>query len=149
MTWNQLTKSKNSSATSIELWLVSNSSYWPDRIKTRKIAHILKLSHVKTSKCFTNRILPFRLRSLVSHHSALLQKCFTKRILYFFLFSVVNYSQLCSFRPMHTQFRSILHDLKPFDKVKKQFCCLHRTVVGLKFKLLTRQKKRQEKMPTF
>ena len=48
-----------------------------------------------------------------------LKDCFTtRRILPFFLFSVVNYSQLCSFRPMHTQFRSILHDFKSFDYVK-------------------------------
>ena len=48
-----------------------------------------------------------------------LKNCFTRRILPFFLFSVVNYSQLCSFRPMHTQFGSILHDLKSFDCVEK------------------------------
>ena len=73
-----------------------------------------------------------------------LKDCFTRRILPFFLFSVVNYSQLCSFRPMHTQFRSILHDFKSFDYVKKQFYCLHRIVVGLKFKLPTRQNKEKQ-----
>ena len=55
-----------------------------------------------------------------------LKDCFTRRILPFFIISVVNYSQLCSFRPMHTQFRSILHGLKSFYYVKKQFYCLHR-----------------------
>ena len=65
------------------------------------------------------------------------------------MFSVVNYSQLCSFRPMHTQFPSILHDFKSFDYVKKQFCCLHRIVVGLKFKLPTRQNNENEKLHIF
>ena len=45
---------------------------------------------------------------------------------------------------MHTQFRSTLHDLKSFDYVKKQFYCLHRIVIGLKFKLPTRQNKENE-----
>ena len=67
----------------------------------------------------------------------------------FSLFSVVNFSQFCSFRPILTQFRSTLHDLKSFDYVKKQFCCLNRTVVGLKFKLLTRQNNGKEKLQTF
>ena len=78
-----------------------------------------------------------------------LKECFTRRILPFFLFSVVNYSQLCSFRPMLTQFRSILHDFKTFDYVKKQFYCLHWIVVGLKFKLPTRQNKGKEKLHIF
>ena len=78
-----------------------------------------------------------------------LKDCFTRRILPFFLFSVVNYSQLCSFSPMHTQFRSILHDLKSFDYVKKQFYCLHQIVVGLKFKLSTRQNKEIKKRTFF
>ena len=73
-----------------------------------------------------------------------LKKCFTRRTPPFFLFSLVNYSQLCSFRPMHTQFRSFLQDLKSFDQVKKQLCCVHRIVVGLKFKLPTRQKKEKK-----
>ena len=46
---------------------------------------------------------------------------------------------------MHTQFRTILHDLKLFDYVKKEFCSLDRTVGGLKFKLLTRQNKDKKK----
>ena len=91
----------------------------------------------------------FRLMSLVSHHAEFLEKCFAKRILPFFLFSVLYYSQLCSFRPMHTQFRSILHDLKPFDFVKTQFCCLDWTVVGPKFKLSTTQNKDKKKLLTF
>ena len=78
-----------------------------------------------------------------------LKYCFTRRMLPFFSFSVVNYLQLCSFRPMHTQFRSILHDLKSFDYVKKQFYCLHRIVVGLQFKLPTRQNKEKEKWDIF
>ena len=100
---------------------------------------------------FTPRFLLsfFRLMSLVSHHREFLEKMFYKKNLPFFLFSVVNYSQLCSFRLMHTQFRSILHDLKSFDYVKKQFYCLHRIVVGLKFKLPTRQNKEKEKWPFF
>ena len=87
----------------------------------------------------------FRLTSLVSHHPEFLEIIFYKKNSALFLFSVVNYSQLCSFRPMHTQFRSTLHDLKSFDYVKKQFYCLHRIVVGLKFKLPTRQNKESEK----
>ena len=67
--------------------------------------------------------------------------CFTRRILPFFLFSVVNYSQLCSFRPMHTQFRSILHDLESFDQAKKHFYCFHQIAPGLQFQPLTRQNK--------
>ena len=78
-----------------------------------------------------------------------LKDCFKRRILPFFLFSVVNCSQLCSFGPTHTQFRSILHDFKSFDYVKKQFYCLHRIVVGLKLKLLTRQNKEKQKWHTF
>ena len=50
---------------------------------------------------------------------------------------------------MHTQFRTILHDLKSFDYVKKQFYCLHRIVVGLKFKLPTSQIKEKEKWHFF
>ena len=50
---------------------------------------------------------------------------------------------------MHTQFPSILHDLKSFDYVKKQFYCLHRIEVGLKLKLLTRQNKQKQKGHTF
>ena len=41
--------------------------------------------------------------------------------------------------------RAALHnDLKPFYYVQKQFYCLHRMVVGLKFKLLTRQNKKNK-----
>ena len=50
---------------------------------------------------------------------------------------------------MHTQFRSFLHDLKSFDYVKKQFCCLHQTVAGLKFKIQTRQNKDKKKLLIF
>ena len=101
---------------------------------------------------FTQKFLLsfFRLMSLFSQKMQhFLKDCFTRRILPFSLFSVVNYSQLSSFRPMHTQFRSILLDLKSFDYVKKEFCCLDRSVVGLKFKLLTRQNKDKKKLLTF
>ena len=155
--------SKHTSTASIEWWWVSNSSNRPDRKTEKKIAVCLWFSQVKISKlcaetkfywfskmyrtCFLRQdfLSFFRLTSLVSHHPEFLEIIFYKKNSALFLFSVVNYSQLCSFRPMHTQFRSTLHDLKSFDYVKKQFYCLHRIVVGLKFKLPTRQNKESEK----
>ena len=168
MTWNHLTVSKKSSTAFIELWLVSNSSYRQDRIKKTKKSTLFKILTGKNFKIvcrnevllvfknvqnlfFTPKFLLsfFRLMSLVSHHAAFLERLFYKKNSALFLFSVVNYSRLCSFRPMHTQYPSILHDLKSFDYVKKQFHCLHRVVVGLKFKLPTRPNKGKEKWHIF
>ena len=168
MTWNHLTMSKNNFTASIELWLVSNSSYRQDRIKEKKNCTFFKILRGKNFKIvcrnkvllvfknvqnlfFTPKFLLsfFRLMSLVSHHAAFLERLFYKKNSVLFLVSVGNYSQLCSFRPMHTQFRSILHDLKSFDYVQKQFYCLHRMVVGLKFKLSTRQNKENQKRHIF
>ena len=98
MTWNHLTMSKNSSAASIELWLVSNSSYWPERVKEKKNCTFLRFSQVKISKLcaetkfywfskvnrtcfFTLRFLLsfFRLVSLVSQHPEFLEKMLYKK----------------------------------------------------------------------
>ena len=137
MTWNHLIMSKNNSTASIELLLVSNLSYRQDRIKEKKNCTFFKILRVKMSKlcaetkfywflkmyrtCFLHQDF-FSLSldwCLWSHLIQIfLKKCFTRRILPFFLFSVVNYTRSCSFPPMHTQFRSILHDFKSFDQVR-------------------------------
>ena len=115
--------SKNSSTASIELWLVSNSSYRQDRIKKTKKSTFLKILTGKNFKIvcrnevllvfknaqnlfFTPKFLLsfFRMMSLVSHHAAFLEKMFYKKNSALFLFSVVNYSRLCSFILMHTHF---------------------------------------------
>ena len=89
MTWNHLTMSKNNSTASIELWLVSNSSYRQDRIKEKKNGIFFKILTGKNFKIvcrkkvllvfknvqnlfFTPKFLLsfFRLMSLVSRHAA-------------------------------------------------------------------------------
>ena len=72
MTWNHLTKSKNSSAASIQLWLVSNSSYWPERIKTRK-----NCSLFKTLTCKNFRIV-CRNKVIVAHQKCTVLVSYTK-----------------------------------------------------------------------
>ena len=164
MTWNHLTLSKNSSTASIELWLVSNSSYRQDRIKKNKNGTLFWILTGKNFKIvcrnkvllvfknvqnlvFTPKFLLsfFRLMSLVSHHAPFLERLFYKKNSALFLVSVVNYTRSCSFPRMHTQFPSNLHDLKSFYYVQKQFYCLNRMVVGLTFKLSTRQNKEKQK----
>ena len=98
MTWNHLTMSKNNSTASIELWLVSNSSYQQDRIKEKKNGIFFKILTGKNFKIvcrkkvllvfkivqnlfFTPKFLLsfFRLMSLVSHHAAFLERLFYKK----------------------------------------------------------------------
>ena len=138
MTWKHFTMSKHSSTASIEWWWVSNSSYRPDRKKEKKNCNLFMILTGKNFKIvcrekvllvfknvqnlfFTPRFFLsfFRLTSLVSHHPEFLEIIFYKKNSALFLFSVVNYSQLCSFRHKHTEFRSTLHDLNSFDYVKK------------------------------
>ena len=109
---------------SSEMWLVSNSTYRQDRIKKNKNGTFLKVLTGKNFKIvYRNKVLlvfknvqnlfftpkfPLafcRLMSFGSHHPEFLERLFYKKSLAFFLFSVVNFSQLCSFRPIHTQFR--------------------------------------------
>ena len=70
MTWNHLTMSKNSFAASIELWLVSNSSYWPDRIKTRRNCSLFKTLTCKNFKIVCGNkvtLAPQKCTELVSY----------------------------------------------------------------------------------
>ena len=68
-------------------------------------------------------------------------KMFYKKNFTLFLVFCGEIFQIVFIWTLHIEFQSILHDLKSFDYVKKQFYCLHRIVVGLTFKLLTRQMK--------
>ena len=160
--------SKNSSTASIELWLVSNSSYRQDRIKKTKKSTFFKILTGKNFKivcrnevllvfkmyrtCFLHQNILlsfFRLMSLVSHHAAFLERLFYKKSSALFL---VFCGELLPIVFIYTHAHSIfinLHDLKSFDYVKKQFYCLHRVVVGLKFKLPTRPNKGKEKWHIF
>ena len=98
MTWNHLTKSKNSPTASIELLLVSNSSYRHDSIKEEKNCTFFKILTGKKFKIvcrkkvflvfknvqnlfFTPKFLLsfFRRMSLVSHHAAFLERLFYKK----------------------------------------------------------------------
>ena len=90
--------SKNSSVASIELWLVSNSSYRQDRKKQKKNCNLYMILTGKNFKIvcrnkvllvfknvqnlfFTPKFLLsiFRLMSLVSHHAAFLERLFYKK----------------------------------------------------------------------
>ena len=123
MTGNHLTMSKNSSTASIEWWLVSNSSYRQDRTKKNKNCTFFKILTGKISKLcakwkfywfskcsqlvFYTKISSlflqtdvFRFTSSRTSRKNALQKEFCP----FSSLLWVNYSRLCSFRPMHTQF---------------------------------------------
>ena len=154
---------------SIELWLVSNSSYWPDRIKEKKNCTFFKFVTGKNFKIvcrnkvflvfknvqnlfFTPRFLLsfFRLLSLVSHHPEILEKLFYMKDSAFFScflwWTITNCVHLEPCTPNFDQFDMTGNHL---TMSKKQFYCLHRMVVGLKLKLPTRQNREKQKLHFF
>ena len=137
MTSNHLPISKNSSTASIELWLVSNSSYRHDRIKEKKNCTFFKIltgkkfNIVCRKKVFlvfknvqnlflTPKFLLsfFRPMSLVSHHAAFLKRLFTRRILPFFSFLWWTIPNCVHLDPCTLNFDQFYMTWNPFTKSK-------------------------------
>ena len=129
--------------------------FWDSQAKTAKLCEETKLycyfkNMYRTSSLHQNFFcFLFRLRSLVSHHPPFHQKMFYKKTSALFFVFCGEFFQIVFTEAMAHSILVTFHHFKSFDNVKKQFCCLHRFVVDLIFKLLATQNIETRKIAHF